>query len=92
MQYNITDFDHSQGTFVVFYSDGAYLNFMAPRKDGAYSSGTDLENYIQWRHPSVVRSHRFDIEPFMVEEQPDTDLPSEIVEKTAIYKASIVPT
>lgn len=89
MEYNITDFDHEQGTFVVLYSDGAYINFMAPRKDGVYSSGLVLENYIQWRHPSVKKDHVKDVEPLLVDEKPDTNLPDEIIQKAASYQSQI---
>ena len=89
MEYSITDFDHSQGTYVVLYSDGVYLNMSAARKDTVWSTGQDLENSIQWRHPSVYANHQDDLEPFFTEEKPSTDLPSEIVEKAAAYKASV---
>ena len=90
MEYSITDFDHEQGTFVVLYSDSAYINFPAPRKDGVYCIGETLENYIQWRHPSVWIGHTEDIILLLEEEKPNTDLPDEIVQKAALYQPTIL--
>jgi hypothetical protein len=90
MEYQITDFDHSQGTFVVLYSDGVYLNMSAARKDIVWSTGQDLENSIQWRHPSVRANHIEDLEPFFVEDKPSMDLPEEIVQKAALYQPQIL--
>jgi hypothetical protein len=90
MEYQITDFDHSQGTYVVLYNDGVYLNMSAARKDGVWSTGQDLENSIQWRHPSVRADHRDDLEPFFVEDKPNMDLPEEIVQKAALYQPQIL--
>jgi hypothetical protein len=89
MEYNITSFDHKQGTFVVLYNDDVYLNMPAPRKNGAYCTGQELENYIQWRHPSILKSHLADLEPLLVDENPNTDLPNEIIQKAALYQPEI---
>jgi len=90
MEYQITDFDHSQGTYVVLYNDNVYLNMSAARKDGVWSTGQDLENSIQWRHPSVRADRIEDLEPFFVEDKPSMDLPDEIVQKAALYQPQIL--
>ena len=74
----------------VLYSDDVYLNMPASRKDGVWSTGQDLENSIQWRHPSVYPNHLDDLEPFFTEENPSTDLPDEIVQKAALYQPAIL--
>ena len=89
MNYEITSFDHNQGTFVVLYSDGAYIILPAPRKDGVYCTGELLENYIQGRHPSVWQERAPEIAPLLEEDLPGTDLPNEIVEKAALYQPLI---